>query len=205
VTVPTEARGAIGYFLYAHANEQVETAMVILPLSAERGCAYEWFFGSAEYEYKPLLECPTSAPIEIRPQVQRFEKGLMLRLEGSVLGEEAWLVTLVPNEDGSYSLGFQQVLDAWSPGMPETDPALTPPAGLFQPSRGFGMLWRGEIEHHPMGGPETLNGEEVLGWATGPVFEYDAVYQCHAGTHGRATSCFMSGPDGTVLPMPVNL
>jgi hypothetical protein len=128
----------------------------------------------------------------------------MLRLEGAELGEEAWLVTLVPHEDGGYSLGFQPVVDSWSPGMSEPDPTSMPPEGFFQPSRGFGMLWRGEIEHHPMGGPEILNGMEVLGWATGEVFEYDAVYQCFQGTHGRGRACLMSGPDGAILPMPVN-
>ena len=66
------------------------------------------------------------------------------------------------------------------------------------------MLWRGEIEHRPMGEVQTLDGQKVLGWATGSVFEYDAAYQCFQGSHGRALSCFMSGPDGTVLPMPVN-
>ena len=204
VTVPAEARGAIGYFLYAHADQEVEEALVILPLSAERGCEYEWFFSNVEYEQKPLLECPISEPVEIRPQVQRFEKGLMLRLEDATLGEEAWLITLLPQENRTYSLGFEPVVDSWSPGMPETDPALVPPEGLFQPSRGFGMLWRGEIEHRPMGEVQTLDGQEVLGWATGSVFEYDAAYQCFQGSHGRALSCFMSGPDGTVLPMPVN-
>lgn len=203
VTVPTEARGAIGYFLYAQTGEQVEDAMIIVPLSAERGCEYEWFFGAAEYEFKPLLECPVSEPTEIRPQAQRFEKGMMLRLEGAGLGEEAWLVTLVPHEDGGYSLGFQPVVDSWSPGMPEIDPALMPPDGFFQPSKGFGMLWRGEIEHLAMSESQTLNGEEVLGWATGNVFEYDAFYQCFQGTHGRGLSCLMNGPDGTIVPMPV--
>ena len=65
------------------------------------------------------------------------------------------------------------------------------------------MLWRGEIEHRPMGEAQTLDGEEVLGWATGNVFEYDTVYQCLESTHGRARSCFMGGPDGDILPMPV--
>jgi hypothetical protein len=205
VTVPAEARGAMGYFLYAHAGDQVKDALVILPLSAERGCEYEGFFGSADYAHQPLLECPISAPVEIRPQAQLFEKGLMLRLEGAGLEEGAWLVALLSQEGDSYSLGFQPVLDAWTPGMPETDAALTPPQGLFQPSRGFGMLWRGEIEYIAMADVLTLDGAEVLGWATGNVFEYDAVYQCYQGTHGRGLACFMSGPEGQVLPMPVDL
>jgi hypothetical protein len=142
--------------------------------------------------------------MSIRPQAQRFERGLMLRLEGIGLDEQAWLVTLVRQEDDSYSLGFQPVIDRWSPGMPEVDAMLVPPEDFFQPSRGFGMLWRGEIEHPTLGEPQILDGKELLGWAVGNVFEYDAVYQCLEGTHGRGLSCFMSGPDGNVLPMPVH-
>lgn len=203
VTVPAEAQGAVGYFLYVPAGQDVEQALAVLPLSAERGCEHEWFFSNAAYPLKPLLACPTSAPVEIRPQAQPFERGLMVRLQDPTLGEEAWLITLLPQESGTYALGFEPVVDGWEAGMPETDPALAPPEGLLQPSRGFGMLWRGEIEYQPMGEVMTLDGEALLGWATGSVFEYEGVYQCFEGTHGRGQSCLMSGPEGTVLPMPV--
>ena len=66
------------------------------------------------------------------------------------------------------------------------------------------MLWRGEIEHPTLAESQTLDGEDVLGWAIGNVFEYDAVYQCLQSTHGRARTCFMNGPEGAILPMPVN-
>ena len=37
---------------------------------------------------------------------------------------------------------FWQVPDAWQEGMPTDDPAFSAPAGLVQPIRGFGLVWR---------------------------------------------------------------
>jgi hypothetical protein len=203
--VPAEARGAIGFWLYVQADDQVEDALVIVPLSADRGCVFNWFFGTSQYEQAPLLECPTSASERLSLQAQIFERGVMLRLEDSWLGHNAWLFALIEEEDGQYSHVFQPVTDVWEPGMPEIDPSLTPPDGFLQPSRGFGMLWRGEIEHMVSADVQTLEGEDVLGWATGPVMEYEATYQCLESTHGRAGGCFMTGPDGAILYLPAEI
>jgi hypothetical protein len=205
VVVPAEARGAIGFWLYVQADDRIEDALVIVPLSAERGCTFNWFFGTTELEQAPLLECPTSASERLNLQAQSLEKGVMLRLENSWLGEDPWLFALIQEEDDQYSLAFAPVTDPWQPGMPEIDANLTPPDGFFQPSRGFGMLWRGEIENIVPGDVQTLDGESVLGWATAPVFEYDATYQCLVSTHGRAGGCFMTGPDGAILYLPAEI
>lgn len=37
---------------------------------------------------------------------------------------------------------YIRVLDTWSEGMPDSDPTLSPPIGLSQPVRGFGLAWR---------------------------------------------------------------
>jgi hypothetical protein len=203
--VPAGARGAIGFWLYVQADDRIEDALVIVPLSADRGCTFNWFFGTSQYEQAPLLECPTSAPERLSLQAQIFERGVMLRLEDSWLGEDAWLFALIEEEVGQYSHAFQPVVDVWEPGMLEIDPSLTPPDGLFQPSRGFGMLWRGEIEHMDMADVQTFEGETVIGWATGSVIEYDATYQCLESTHGRAAGCFMTGPDGAILYLPAEI
>ncbi len=205
IVVPAEARGAMGFWLFVQADDRVEDALVIVPLSADRGCKFNWFFGTSRYEQAPLLECPTSAPERLRPQAQIFEKGVMLRLEDSWLGEDAWLFALVEEVDGQYSHVFQPVIDEWTPGMPEIDPSLSPPDGFFQPSRGFGMLWRGEIGHVVSADVLILEGETVLGWATESVMEYEATYQCLESTHGRAGGCFMTGPDGAVLYLPAEI
>jgi len=45
--------------------------------------------------------------------------------------------------------------DTWTEGMPEWDPSIVPPAGYYQPVRGFGKLWR-----------ENWAIQQKLSWAT---------------------------------------
>lgn len=59
-----------------------------------------------------------------------------------------------------------QVPDAWLEGMPNDDPALSPPPGLLQPVRGFGLAWR-----------SAPGLRDALGWATQPEAPYDAFWQ----------------------------
>ncbi len=95
------------------------------------------------------------------------------------------------------------LLDSWEPGIPETDLALRPPEGLFQPSRGFGMLWRGEIEIPQMGESRTVDGLSLIGWATGRVFEYDARYQCESLNENFGFfNCHLELPDGRLSVLP---
>ncbi len=37
---------------------------------------------------------------------------------------------------------FERFEDTWTPDEPESDPAVVPPEGLYQPIRGFGKVWR---------------------------------------------------------------
>jgi hypothetical protein len=205
IVIPEEARGAMGFYLYVQIPDRVEQELIILPLSTERGCEYEWFFTTAEYQFKPLMDCATTPASETRAQGQLFERGFMLRIDESGLDDEAWLFTFVPGDDpGSYSWGFDPVVDPWSSGMQEIDPSLTPPDGFYQPSRGFGMLWRSEIGHPTMGTEVlTLDGQQVLGWATTQVFEFDTVYQCYESTHGRLGACLMRGPNGEIITLQI--
>ena len=49
---------------------------------------------------------------------------------------------------------WQEYADQWVDGMPERG-GHTPPGGLIEPRRGFGLLWRDEL-----GGPNA-----TIGWA----------------------------------------
>ena len=53
---------------------------------------------------------------------------------------------------------WQRFDDRWQEGQPAADPGLAPPAGLLQPVRGFGKVWREQL-----GGPNAATG-----WATRP-------------------------------------
>jgi len=69
---------------------------------------------------------------------------------------------LVFYDDGRY----EQYEDVWTDAEPESDPAMVPPAGLFQPVRGFGKIWR-----------ENPSVRDRLGWATAPEQGFDTQLQ----------------------------
>jgi hypothetical protein len=54
---------------------------------------------------------------------------------------EDWIYVLF---DDGLQPAFRTFLDEWDEGQPESDPSIVPPAGLYQPVRGFGLVWREE-------------------------------------------------------------
>jgi hypothetical protein len=107
---------------------------------------------------------------------QPFERGAMLWLGADQLtlvlfrppGAPAW--TMAP--------------DTFGEGMNSSDPALEPPVGLFQPARGFGLLWRS----NPF-------MQSRLGWATGSEQTYSGLSQIDEEGGIR----YLQGPDGTLF------
>ncbi len=98
-------------------------------------------------EQFPELGCPLGPPSLVQMARQPFQRGQMI-WRGDIQ------VIYVLQEDGSW-LAFA---DTFEEGMPEIDPSIVPPQGLYQPIRGFGKLWR-----------EQLGAEDApVGWATAP-------------------------------------
>lgn len=83
---------------------------------------------------------------ETAAALEAFEGGLMIWRAD--MGE---VYALLPEGD------WYAITDAWTEGQPESDPTIVPPAGRFQPIRGFGKVWR----ENPW-----LRGR--LGWAVEP-------------------------------------
>jgi photosystem II stability/assembly factor-like uncharacterized protein len=92
----------------------------------------------------PELGCPTGQERELFLARQPFEHGQMVWRSD----ERAIYVIYDSNS-------WQRFADEWQEGQPETDPDLTPAAGLQQPIRGFGKMWREKL-----GGPRAQ-----IGWA----------------------------------------
>lgn len=70
-----------------------------------------------------------------------------------------------------YANGSWQAFDdTWTPADPEWDPALVPPAGAYQPRRGFGKVWR---DHSTV--------RDRLGWATTEERGYHGAVQSFEG------------------------
>jgi photosystem II stability/assembly factor-like uncharacterized protein len=64
------------------------------------------------------------------------------------------------------AMGWQIFPDTFTDDQPASDPQLMPPAGLLQPVRGFGTVWRGQP-----------GVRELLGWAVAPEAGQDALIQ----------------------------
>lgn len=109
----------------------------------------------------------------VRASFVPFERGYMFWLED--VNQIYVLVNGATVQDNKYSM----YRDTWQQGMPETDPSLQPPAGLFQPSKSFGQAWR------------TYPGvKDALGWAKADTQNFTALVVRQGNT------VVLSGPDG---------
>ncbi len=95
----------------------------------------------------PELGCPLDTGRTVFMAHQPFQRGRMIWRSDT-------RTVYVLHQDGTW----QAFSDTWQEGQPERDPTLVPPAGLYQPIRGFGRIWREEL-----GGPDA-----AIGWATAP-------------------------------------
>ncbi len=78
-----------------------------------------------------------------------------------------------------------QVTDTWNEGMPPDDPAYSAPAGLIQPIRGFGLVWRTNTAIRDALGWGTQSEALISGfWQD---FERGAMFQ---GLHGQVVAIF---------------
>lgn len=121
-------------------------------------CRYRYFFEDALPDPEIPDACPADAPLETTAAQQAFERGTMFWLQG-IEGQD---VIYVLYDDGSWD----RYEDTWEESMPEQDPSITPPAGLQQPIRGFGKVWR-----------ENTSVRDKVGWALSGERGYTATYQ----------------------------
>ncbi|MFQ6102407.1 MAG: hypothetical protein ACE5OS_14435 [Anaerolineae bacterium] len=126
-------------------------------VTVEWPCTHDYFF-PADFSV-----CPSSEASPTWAAEQPFEHGRMLWLEKADADNPVLEgVIFVFYADGR----CERHDDTWTEGMPESDPAFVPPAGLLQPIRGFGKLWR-----------ENADVRDRLGWATAPEQGFDTTWQ----------------------------
>jgi hypothetical protein len=125
------------------------------------------------------LGCAAEAGHETGMVFQPFEMGLMFWRQDT-------RQVHVLQDDGSWSA----YPDTWTEGKPDSDPALVPPKGLYQPVRGFGAVWR-----------EQLGGAEApIGWATAPEHGFAGLAQSFTGGllfQGESGVLYILYADGT--------
>jgi hypothetical protein len=113
--------------------------------------------------------CPAGPAQTTAAAEEAFEGGTMVWLQS------ADAITVLYNDRT-----WARYADLWSEGQPESDPAIVPPDGRFQPIRGFGKLWR----EQPM-------VRERLGWAVGVELAFQATLQEQAAAAGGLPVTFL--------------
>jgi hypothetical protein len=143
-----------------------------------------WQASASQQASLAVATCPTVQPAAAIPPritigvVQRYERGYMMWL-----GDTRTLYVMYNTSSDAFSGTFETYPEHWEQGMPETDPNLVPPAGMWQPTRGGGLLWR--TNQHVRDG---------LGWGTSDDHNgYEAVVT----TIGNKT--WMNGPSDAWL------
>jgi hypothetical protein len=144
----------------------------------------------------PPAMCPSGDPIHSAAAAQSFEHGQMIWLQATdtyyLLYDHDLRVTPGAGTSTLTSLGIISGPLALEPGASaDNRVGETPPAGLFEPVSGFGLLWRDEVVG-------TDHVRAALGWATAPEFAFNSSYQC-AHHCGASWNCYLLGPDGSIL------
>lgn len=140
-TISSSSRNYETFALYASNDDfPYASASLTLPLT----CPFSWFFTP-----EPGV-CPQEAALRSASAEQQFEHGVMIWV-----GEEDRIYVLF--DDTMYTDGWAAFEDIWEEGDPVDDPSIVPPPGLYQPQRGFGLVWR-----------EQPLIRERLGWALAP-------------------------------------
>ena len=136
----------------------------------------------------PAPGCPGQAPIYSLTVAEHFERGVMIwREKPDFFGSQIYVFFT----DNKWPY-WNPTNDQWRPGLPESDPAIVPPAGFYQPVRGFGMFWRQAYFK------DAGSARDRLGWATDPETALGELpMQCHTAD-SREYGCYVAGPDHAI-------
>jgi len=144
-------------------------------LNIPADCPFLWFFTP------PPEGCPTG-PAQASFQVeQRFEQGSMIWLEST----DSIYVLYGDDQNPAWEV----YVDNFEAGIPERDETLSPPAGRFQPIRGFGLVWR-----------ETPTVQDRLGWAVETEVGYDGLTQGDAANTDEQI-LYLRTRDGNIVSL----
>lgn len=174
--VPTDSSwtSQVTYVLEVTEGDETQASQITVNLA----CKFEWFMDNSPDA------CPREAAVTVPAAGQYFEHGFM------VWSGDMQTISVFYQDGSDY---FSTFRDTWQEGMPESDPDLTPPTGLHQPVRGFGLVWR----ESP--GITTETVREHIGWALYQEFGYTLTRQCSDG--GSVPTCYQIGPDGSIIAM----
>jgi hypothetical protein len=124
---------------------------------------------------------PTATMGQIQIAEEVFEHGRMFWI-----GPRKQIWVMYDNGQGT---GEWKVYDdTYVDSEPQSDPSIVPPDGKFQPTRGFGKLWRSNPEM-----------KDKLGFGTTPEFGYVSNYEYHPGGQVDTEGVWQAGPGYHIL------
>ncbi len=174
--------GFLGFVLRAWSGQIDQLAVAYVHLQCQN--LRPWFFQN------PPAVCPAAAADVSYAAAEHFEHGMMIWVQDT---DTFYVFFSQPNQAGQTyfisTTGLQ-----YPPGALSHRTGETPPAGLYEPVSGFGLIWRGEAEW-----PDAADARQRLGWATEPEFGFDTAYQCETEFGPHLWDCFLQAPDGEVL------
>ncbi|GAB4482142.1 MAG: hypothetical protein Kow00124_30700 [Anaerolineae bacterium] len=174
VDIAPEARNWVGYTLIVTVGDETEAMHLTVPLT----CPDTWFFPN------PPASCPMGPAERSQGAQQFFERGMMVWHAG-----RAMIFVLYAGTDQP---AWRAAPDPWVEGMPVDDPSIVAPPGLFQPVRGFGMIWRGE--------GALVGVRDRVGWALAPEFPIETAFQCDSAP--KYNTCYLQTRDGIIELKP---
>lgn len=170
-TIPASERNSISFALYP-LRQGYTGPNDGVALTVRLTCPNPWFFTPAP------AECAAQNAIISAGAEQPFEHGVMIWIQEL---DMIYVLYDGPDADGEWA----SFVDNWNVGDPIDDPSLVPPTGLYQPLRGFGLVWR-----------ESFRVRERLGWATAPETGFNTAYQTTA--RFKYNEAFIRALDGKV-------
>ena len=119
---------------------------------------------------------PTPVSAKIYVAQQRFERGWMFWLQPN---RQIWVLT----RDSAGKAIWSVYDDTFVEGEAEYDPQLVAPEDFHQPIRGFGKLWR-----------ENLEVRQAVGWALSPERGHTSRYVYKQGGYIDENNEYVPGP-----------
>lgn len=158
VTIPQTAKIEVRFTLLAGSESSPLTQTLSVALACPDGTLPD-----------PVMGCASAPPSgAILPGLvaqQPFQRGLMLWVQS----QNRIYVLYEGGEWTSFPDQFRE-------GDAESDPGITPPEGVLQPIRGFGLVWRTQP-----------NVRDRLGWALGTEYAYQTTMEGNASQEGVMT------------------
>ncbi len=156
-TLPANEYYQIGFLLEAINSHGHRISRAV---TVQIRCPFTYFFDQALLD-ETRMTCPLTAPQNIAGAFQPFDSGLMFWRSDT---HEIYVLF----NDGT----FWPFQDTWAEGR--VLPAEEPPAGHYQPVRGFGKVWaEGDKLYR-------IDVRTRLGWATAPEQSYTQTMQAVA-------------------------